>query len=59
LRRTTKEEIEVLDKQIQAKCGDDLEVHVHSLRKPRIIILNVPEDITTTKHRGHNTKATY
>jgi len=44
----SKEEIEVLDKEIQSKCGDDLEVHVHSLRKPRIIILNVPEDITTT-----------
>jgi len=44
----SKEEIEVLDKEIQAKCCDDLEVHVHSLRKPRIIILNVPENITTT-----------
>jgi hypothetical protein len=43
----SKEENEVLDKEIQAKCGDDLEVHVHSLRKPRIIILNLPEDITT------------
>jgi len=44
----SKEEIEVLEKEIQIKCGDDLEVHVHSLRKPRIIILNMPEDITTT-----------
>jgi len=44
----SKEENEVLDKEIQAKCDDDLEVHVHSLRKPRIIILNLPEDITTT-----------
>jgi hypothetical protein len=48
IKTNSKEKIEVLDKEIQAKCGDDLEVHVHSLRKPRIIILNVPEDITTT-----------
>ena len=43
----SKEEIEVLEKEIQVKCGDELDVHVHSLRKPRIIILNVPEDIRT------------
>jgi hypothetical protein len=45
---TNSKEIEVLDKEIQAKCGGDLEAHVHSLRKPRLIILNVPEDISTT-----------
>jgi hypothetical protein len=44
----SKEEIEVLDKEIQAKCGDELEANVHMLRKPRLIILNVPEDISTT-----------
>jgi len=43
----SKKEIEVLEKEIQTKCGE-LEVHVHSLRKPRIIILNVPEEISTT-----------
>ena len=43
----SKEEIELLEKEIQVKCGDELDVHVHSLRKPRIVILNVPEDITT------------
>jgi len=42
------EEIEVLGKEIQAKCGDELEAHIHRLRKPRLIILNVPEDINTT-----------
>jgi hypothetical protein len=44
----SKEEIEVLDKEIQAKCGGELEAHVHSLRKPRLIIMNMPEDISTT-----------
>jgi hypothetical protein len=44
----SKEEIKALDKEIQAKCGGDLEVNIHTLRKPRLIILNVPEDISTT-----------
>jgi len=42
------EEIEVLGKEIQTKCGDELEAHIHRLRKPRIIILNVPEEINMT-----------
>ena len=42
------EEIEVLGKEIQTKCGEELEAHIHRLRKPRIIILNVAEDINTT-----------
>ena len=41
-------EIEILGKEIQAKCGRELEAHVHSLRKPRLIILSVPEYISTT-----------
>ena len=44
----SKEEIAVLDKEIQANCGDELEEHIHTPRKPRLIILNVPEDISTT-----------
>ena len=44
----SKEQIEEVENKIQAKCGDELNVNVHSLRKPRIIILNVPEDITTS-----------
>ena len=44
----SKEEIEILGKEMHKKCGRDLEAHVHSLRKPRLIILNVPEDISTT-----------
>ena len=44
----SKEETEALDNEIQAKCGGDLEINIHTLRKPRLIILNVPEDISTT-----------
>jgi hypothetical protein len=44
----SKVEIEALEKDIQAKCGDDLEINFHTLRKSRLIILNIPEDITTT-----------
>ena len=44
----SKEEIEALGKEIQAKCGGDLEINIHTLRKPRLIPLNVPEDISTT-----------
>ena len=38
-----------MDQQIRAMCGDELEVRVHTRRKPRLIIINVPEDITTNK----------
>jgi len=43
-----KEEIEVLQKDTSVKCGGDLETNIHTLRKPRLLILNVPEDISTT-----------
>jgi len=32
------EEIEVLGKEIQTKCGRELETHIHRLRKPRVIL---------------------
>ena len=41
-------EIEILGKEIQEKCGKELEAQAHSLRKPRLTILNVPEDISTS-----------
>jgi len=44
----SKEEIKALEEEIQAKCGGDLEINIHTLRKPRLILLNVPEDIPTT-----------
>jgi hypothetical protein len=43
----TMAEIEVLGKEIQTKCGGELETHIHRLRKPRVIILNVPDNINT------------
>ena len=43
----TKQEIEALEKDINSKCGGDLEANVHKLRKPRLVIYNIPEDITT------------
>jgi len=36
-----------MEKDIPAKCEDDLEINIHTLRKPRLIILNIPEDIST------------
>jgi ribosomal protein L7Ae-like RNA K-turn-binding protein len=43
----TKEEMEILGKDINEKCGDILEAHIHKLRNPRLVIINIPEDITT------------
>lgn len=43
-----KEEIEALEKEIHAKCGGGLERNIHPLRKPRLLILNVPDDISTS-----------
>ena len=43
----SKEENEVLEKAINAKCGGKLEVNIHRLRNPRLVILNIPEDIST------------
>ena len=43
----SKEEIEALEKDIKAKCGSKLEVNIHKLRNPTLVILNIPEDIST------------
>jgi hypothetical protein len=40
-----REDIETLTKGIHEKCGVKLEVIVHRLRNPRLVIYNVPEDI--------------
>ena len=45
------EEIEVLGKEIQTKCGEELEARIHRLRKTRINP-NVPEEINTTNVEG-------
>jgi hypothetical protein len=43
----SKEEIEALEKDINAKCGEELEVNIHKLRNLRLVIFNIPEDIST------------
>jgi hypothetical protein len=42
----TKQEIEALEKEIATKCGGELEATTHKLRKPRLIVYNIPEDIS-------------
>jgi hypothetical protein len=42
----TKHEIEALEKEIATKCGGELEATVHKLRKPRLIVYNIPDDIS-------------
>ena len=44
----SKEEIEAIEKEIQAKCRGDLEINIHKPRKSRLILLNILEDISTT-----------
>lgn len=42
----TQDEIKLLSSTITEKCGEDMEVTIPKLRKPRLIIHNVPQDIT-------------
>jgi hypothetical protein len=41
----SKAEIELLSKQISEKCSQVLEVNITKLRKPNLIIYDIPEDI--------------
>jgi hypothetical protein len=41
-----KEDVEKLTKDIKEKCGDKLTVSVRKLRNPRLVIYDIPEDIT-------------
>jgi hypothetical protein len=43
----TKEEMETLGKDINTKCGDKLETHIHKLRNPGLAVFNIPDDINT------------
>jgi len=40
------EEIEALEKDINTKCKSKLEANAHKLRNPRLVIINIPEEIT-------------
>jgi hypothetical protein len=44
----SKEEIETLEKEINTKCEGELEADIQKWRKPRLVIFNIPEDISTT-----------
>jgi len=43
----SKEEVEILTRDITEKCGETLDVNVHRLRIPRLVIYNILEDIST------------
>jgi hypothetical protein len=43
---SSKNEIETLAEKIGEKCGGLLDVTIQKLRKPRLVLLNIPEDIT-------------
>ena len=43
---SSREELEAKVKDIKENCGDKLEGSVHKLRSPRLVIFNMPEDIT-------------
>ena len=47
-----KEEAEALEMDIKTKCGGELEAILHRQRNPRLVIRNIPEDITTINIEG-------
>jgi len=47
-----KEETEALEMDIKTKCRDELEAVLHRRRNPRLVIRNIPEDITTCNIEG-------
>jgi hypothetical protein len=42
----SKEEIERIRDSITAKCGEELVAKVQELRNPRLVLYNIPEDVT-------------
>ena len=45
---TSRKEAEVLQMDIQAKCGEEMVPILHRRRNPRKVLRNIPEDITTS-----------
>jgi hypothetical protein len=43
---SSRTELEAIEKDINEKCGEKLEVNAHKLRSPRVVILNIPEEIS-------------
>ena len=44
---SSKQEIEALGNKIEETCGAELEVSIQKRRNPRMVLLGIPEDITT------------
>jgi hypothetical protein len=43
---SSKKDIETLGEKIEEKCGTELEVKIQRRRNPRLVLLNIPDDIT-------------
>jgi hypothetical protein len=48
----SKKEIETLGEKIREKCGKELEISIQKLRNPRLVLLNIPTDITLENAKG-------
>jgi hypothetical protein len=46
IQANSKNEIETLGEEIGGKCREGLEVNVQKLRNTRLVLLNIPDDIT-------------
>jgi hypothetical protein len=46
---TVKRKLKLCERTSTQNAREDMEVNIHTLRKPRLIILNIPEEISTTK----------
>jgi hypothetical protein len=44
---SSKKDIGTLGEKIEEKCGKELEVHIQKLRNPMLVLLNIPDGITT------------
>jgi len=42
----SKKQIEALGKKIHVRCGEELEINIQKLPNPRLVMLNIPSDIT-------------
>ena len=42
----SKEEIDILSKQIEEQCGQQMEVNIPKRRNPNIVIYNIPDELT-------------
>jgi hypothetical protein len=43
---SSKDEIETLGEKIREKCREESEVNIQKRRNPRLVLLNIPDDIT-------------